>query len=60
MVGSYDGCQDGHPEDIDDDNDGIFDINDACPFTSTSLGSGGFRTMVLIVMVMVAEMPVKI
>ena len=30
----YDGCQDNHPEDVDDDNDDILDINDACPFTS--------------------------
>ena len=29
-----DGCKDNHPEDLDDDNDGILDVDDNCPRTS--------------------------
>ena len=29
-----DGCKDDHPEDLDDDNDGILDVDDNCPRTS--------------------------
>ena len=29
-----DGCKDDHPEDPDDDNDGILDVDDNCPRTS--------------------------
>ncbi len=29
-----DGCKDDHLEDLDDDNDGIYDVDDDCPLTS--------------------------